>query len=232
VGRISAAGLAYVFEPAAEVAGDYFDALPLADGSVVLCVADVTGHDVPAAMGAAMLKALFEAHIDEAAGPGALLESLNRSYSRVSLSEDFATMAILRWDPSASEVLYASAGHEPAFLLRAEGETVELSATGIPLGVVNDPGPWQTTRFGVRRGDRIVIFTDGLPEMRSPEGSLLGRGAARALLEKHRRTPLPGATQALRKAIKEYVGSRPPDDDITILIADLQPEPPGRHGKA
>lgn len=224
VRRVSGLGLAYVFEPATEVAGDYFDVIPLGDGSVILCMADVTGHDVPAAMGAAMLKALVQAHTAQETDPGRLLELLNRSYSGVSLSEDFATMAILHWQPGSNQILYASAGHEPVCLLRSDGETVQLKATGIPLGVMDDSAEWETKRMAVSHQDRIVILTDGLPEMRSPAGELFGRKRIVDLLEKHRRDSIEDVAEAPREAIRTHRGSRPPEDDITILIADFQRE--------
>ena len=213
--------LACVFEPAAEVAGDYYDALPLPDGSVMLCVADVTGHDVPAAMGAAMLKALVQVRAAHAPDPAGLLNFLDEAYSKVSLSEDFATMAILHYDPAARRLLYASAGHEPVVLLHARGETTPLEATGIPLGVMGG-GEWQTEEIVLAPQDRIVVFTDGLPEMRSQNGEMFGRERVAQWLEESRSVAMEDAADALRQRIRAYRGSQPPQDDITVFIAEAQ----------
>ncbi len=222
VRRLPGLKLASVFEPASEVAGDYYDALRLPDGGVMLCVADVTGHDVPAAMGAAMLKALVQVRAAHAPEPAGLLAFLDEAYSKVSLSEDFATMAILHYDPAARRLLYASAGHEPVVLLHARGETTPLEATGIPLGVMGGGGEWETSEVALSPGDRIVAFTDGLPEMRSQSGELFGRERVSQLLEESRSIAIEAVADALRQRIREYCGSRPPQDDITVLIAEVR----------
>jgi hypothetical protein len=101
---------------AAGVAGDYYDLLPLQDGGLLVCVADVTGHDVPAAMVASMLKALVLNAVERSGDPRQILQMVNRVFWRVTLEEDFAGMFLARWDPAAHTLTCAGAGNEPTVL--------------------------------------------------------------------------------------------------------------------
>jgi len=218
---ISGLRVGAVYEPAEDVAGDYYDVISIPGDGLFLCVADVSGHGVPGAMGAAMLKAVVETHAARESDPGRLLALLDAAYSGVSLDDDFATMMIAHWKPRSARISYASAGHEPAFLLRSSGETGELDSTGMPLGIADEGTEWKTMLIDVSHGDRLVIFTDGLPEMHSPDGKLFGRERLLALLDEHRQASIEDITRVLRDAITAHCGSRRPLDDITILIADF-----------
>jgi len=211
-----------LYAPAEAVAGDYYDILPLPDGGALLCVADVTGHGVPAAMEAAMLKVILQTACEKEAAPEQLAGLLNRALRRIVLPDEFATLFLMRWSPAEGAIRYASAGHEPARLIRASGEQVMLGATGPPLNTVEDPEAWTATAIKILPGDRLVAVSDGIAEAASPDGEFFGRERLAAMLEEHRSRPLRETIAAVQGAVTEHLGGAPQADDMTMLLVEFE----------
>ena len=174
---------AVVYRPADTVAGDYYDLLPLSDGSLLACMADVCGHGVPAAMGAAILKTLVFAAAERSTSPAAMLRSINERFLRVSLPGDFASMVLVRIVATSGAgggggaggvIEYASAGHEPCFLLRASGTLERLDQSGILLGI-SQGEDWVDRRLDVSPADLLVLLTDGVTEAMDATRRQFGR---------------------------------------------------------
>lgn len=117
------------------VGGDYYDHKLMDDGSVIVIMADVSGHGVAAAMGAAMLKTLFDSYTDRCKGLREIIDGINRGFHKVSLEEDFATMVILRIDPHARKLQFVNAGHETVYILDGVGRH---SGDGLECGPNSD----------------------------------------------------------------------------------------------
>jgi sigma-B regulation protein RsbU (phosphoserine phosphatase) len=210
--------LAHVYEPATEITGDYFDLLRQSDGTWLLCVADVCGHGIPAAMEVAVLKTLL-LYASEAAGePGEILAVVNERFRLVTLPEDFATMVLVRWDPRRSQIDYASAGHETCFFLTNGGATAYLDSTGPVLGV-NPDGTWTSHKMAVSGGDRLILLTDGIAETVDPQGKWFGRKRVRRYFFDHHADAPDELTGSLSRALSRFRGGRAPRDDITVLAA-------------
>ncbi|MFW6107865.1 MAG: PP2C family protein-serine/threonine phosphatase, partial [bacterium] len=212
--------VAHVYEPATEVAGDYFDVARQESGRVVFCVADVTGHGVPAAMGAAMLKTLFHSAARQTEDPAAMLRLIHDGFVPVSLNEDFATVIIAAVDPDEGRLRYASAGHETGFLLRTNGSTEPLTATGPLLGISNVNG-WAVETRTVAPGDRVAMLTDGLTEAASPTGELFGPERVRSTLNANRDLPVAElAARLVDRAAEHRAGGRQLDD-VTVVLLEI-----------
>lgn len=214
--------VAALYQPASDVAGDYYDTLQLADGSWILCVADVCGHGVPAALSAAMLKSLLLNAVENHVAPDQLLKFINSRFVVLSPPGLFASMLIVRWIPDRGMLQYASAGHEPGLLLRADGAAVELDATGFLLGI--DPDAfWSTKEFFPRRGDCLLAMTDGVAETWSPQGELFGRARIQRLARTSAGEPVEELVARLNRALLAHQGSSTATDDVTILAAEFAP---------
>ena len=209
-----------VYEPAEDVGGDYFDILPLADGSWLLCVADVVGHGVPAAMGAAILKTLLTAATDTALHPDKILESVNRRFCGVSPTGNFATMLLVRWLPRQQIIEYASAGHESGVLAGPNGEVELLPSTGTILSISKTES-WQLRRLDVSAGTRLLLFTDGLSESSSREGEHFGRTRVAQSYASNAAVTLEQATQRLRAELDRHRGGSMAADDATFLAVEV-----------
>ncbi len=213
--------VAWVFRPALSVAGDYYD-FALREDAVLLGVADVAGHGVPAALLAAMLKSMFAAAVQESTSPARVLATVNDKLAAVTLDEDFATMIVVTVEFADDRLRYASAGHELGYLIPPNGEPAVLSATGPVLGVV--PGiKWEEEEIATRTGDRLVLLTDGLPETTSPSGEMYGRKRLEDLMLGLRGKPLDELPKRILDRLAQFRGNRNQADDLTIVVAEFVP---------
>ncbi|NNM87220.1 MAG: SpoIIE family protein phosphatase [Phycisphaerae bacterium] len=212
--------IAVGYKPAAVVGGDYFDFQLLADGVIMACVADVSGHGVPAAMGAAMLKTLFLAAAAESTDPGQVLTTMNATFTQVALEEDFASIIVVRLDPSRHTLEYASAGHETCYLLRAAAAGEPLYSTGGLMGLTAS-AQWQSKPLPMNCGDRVVLVTDGLSEAMSPEGQLFGRQKVHDVLTANIKDPLDAIAPRLFAAVELWSQGQLQTDDITVLAVAM-----------
>lgn len=214
------AGVHHAYLPAEDVGGDFFEVKPLGDGQVVVCLGDVTGHGVPAALSAAMLKTLFQNPKADLTDPAEVLEEVNQRFYEVTLVGDFATLFMGVVDRNAGKLHYASAGHEVGFLIRKDADPVELCATGLLLGV--DPKAiYQTVHLDILPGDKIVVLTDGLAETMSARGEQLGRHTlAEALSHAGGLAPAAIADKLLRMVV-DHQGDQPQQDDITLAVLEV-----------
>ena len=206
-----------LFLPADEVGGDYYDFLPLPDGTWIICIADVTGHGVPAAMGAAMLKSLLQAAAERSAeNPAGFLREINRHFARTAAPESFASMFLASWNPQTDNLTYASAGHEPALLL-AGGDAIRwLSSTGLLLGI-DASSEWKQRSIRLETGDRLLLFSDGATEAHGANGVLFGRDRLASLFSDSSQLSPDRAVDQLRCAIEEHTGEGRQSDDLTLI---------------
>lgn len=211
--------VAHRFTPADSVAGDYYDFMELPDGTWLLCVSDVTGHGVPAAMEAAMLKALVGHAAEHYKKPGRILQFVNRRLPDVLVPGDFASMFLARWHHNTGVLEYASAGHEPALLLVGQ-ETRELKATGLLVGIDHD-ADWETERVKIQGGERLLIVTDGVVESDSDDGQLFGRQRLAEQFQRCANNSVDQTLHCLSDAIAKHRGKQPQADDVTMVAVEF-----------
>ncbi len=210
--------VASLYRPADEVGGDYLDFRLADDGELIACVADVTGHGVPAAMGAAMLKTLFNAAVDRSHDPAEIMRHIHQGFRSVSLDEDFATVIVVLLDQTSGRLRYASAGHEPAYLLRTRGEMLTLGATGMLLGIEIDTD-WEVAELNLRQGDRIALLTDGWAEAHLENGGMFGREAVVSVIKEGVGLSPEEAARLVIDRVTD-VAHQPLADDLTLLVVD------------
>jgi len=217
VPRLPGLEVAVRYVPAAEVAGDYYDFLPAGDG-LGLLVADVSGHGVPAALIAAMVKIAVGAQAAEAASPARLLTGMSRIFYG-KLKNQFITAAYLYADPRAGRFTYASAGHPPPLHWQAaETRVVELRQGGLVLGRLAR-AEYREAEVPMAPGDRVLLFTDGIPEARNRAGEALGDERLRAFLAGHAGLRSEALATALLARIVEWTGRREGfEDDLTLIV--------------
>lgn len=216
--------IASVFRPADAVGGDFFDFATTPAGRLVVCIADVTGHGVPAALGAAMLKILFDAAVRESDDPGQILASVNHGFSAISLDEQFASMAVATVDADEGRLWWTGAGHEPAYRLRPGRAPRPLTSTGSWIGI-HATDQWETTEVNLRSGDRLILLTDGWAESNSESGEMLGRDRLRNWLGETSDATPDKAVSRLIGRLEEWCGSAAQADDTALLILELEEIP-------
>ncbi|WP_031518145.1 ATP-binding SpoIIE family protein phosphatase [Streptomyces sp. NRRL F-5123] len=197
------------------VGGDWFDTIKLPGSRLALVVGDVMGHGLNAAAMMGQFRTAVQTMAQLGLPPAQLLRNLDDLAQR--LGEQYlATCLYAVYDPVESEVLIANAGHIPPVLVRAadgRSELLELP-TGAPLGVGGVP--FETARFPVAPGDRLVLCTDGLVEVR---GQDIGAGLA-ALCESaaHPAASMDTACDTVIRALNRRGGR---NDDVALLMARL-----------
>lgn len=208
--------LAAIHRPAETVAGDFYDVLPLPDGTVVCCVADVIGHGVPAAMVAAILKVLILDAVEVDADPGQVVRRVNRRFAAVAPADCFATLLVARWCPARQNLWFASAGHEAGLLLTGSDPPKSLDSTGTMLGVMPD-GTWETVTVPAPPGSVLVCLTDGVTEAMDADGTQFGRDRLGEAIGSVGAAAPERIVAGVDEAVRRHLGGLTPADDYTLV---------------
>jgi sigma-B regulation protein RsbU (phosphoserine phosphatase) len=169
--RVNGIDIATVYTPAAEVAGDFYDFLVVDEDHLGILVADVSGHGVPAALVASMLKIALATQASFAASPSVLLANLHALF-RGKLQRQHITAAYAYLSSDGS-VLVASAGHPPPLIRRVSGAVEELPTQGSVLARFSSFAALEVSAT-LGRGDSLLIYTDGVTEALSPAEEIWG----------------------------------------------------------
>ncbi len=206
------------YVPMNTVAGDFYDVVSADPNHVALLIADVSGHGMPAALIASMVKMAALSQREYAAHPARLLTAMNKALYGNTQGQ-YVTAAALHLDAGSGVLRYAAAGH-PA-MLRLNGDRVtEVVENGLLLAAVDGVTYTETTVI-LDPGDRLLLYTDGLLEARNEAGKLFGEAA---LIDAFRLTGslLPeGAADVILGKVRAW--ARVQDDDLTLLVCDFQP---------
>jgi sigma-B regulation protein RsbU (phosphoserine phosphatase) len=201
------------YQPMTSVAGDFYDFLTSGETGLTILVADVSGHGVPAALVASMLKVCFAAQNERAQDPAAILAGLNRML-RGSLGGQYVTAACAAIDTAAGVIRYAGAGHPPALLLeKKNGRVVELAENGLFLGPFPQAS-YSNLTVPVANGDALLLYTDGIVEARLANGEEFGRERLRTLLE----GADGNAPAVFIDSLFRQIAGREQQDDLTAVM--------------
>lgn len=221
IGCLEAAGRCVQAHP---VGGDLYDIQTLSDGRAGLMVADLSGHNVAAALNTAMVRAMLWREAERAASPSEALARLNERLCRHLPEEHFATMFFGWFEPRHGRFVYSNAGHPTALILAPGGLVRAMEATGLPLGILPD-GAYESVSLDIEPGSILLAYTDGLSETRSPQGDMFGDRAMSSALVEFRGPQLIGLVDGLLSRNAEFRGSRPQEDDVTLVAARYDPSP-------
>jgi hypothetical protein len=207
------------YRPAADIGGDFIHSWTDDSDRFHVALIDVTGHGLASAMTVARIhgeiERLRDEHPDE--GPARMLSRLNRYFQRLlSRYRLFATAVLVTIDPRTGEMRYASAGHPPVFV-RTKNGLRELESTTFLLGAVdNETFGAEEVSIQLEEGDRIILYTDGAYDAKSPRGDRFGLDRLREILQ--RPTAPPSWTGFLMNLVETFEAGMPEDD---LLIAEI-----------
>jgi sigma-B regulation protein RsbU (phosphoserine phosphatase) len=212
------------YAPMSAVAGDFYDFLCVDEKRVGILVADVTGHGVPAALIASMLKVAFASQAAHAQDPARVLSGLNDALCG-KFEEHFVTAAYLFVDLEKSLLHYSAAGHPPLMLAsRAAGNVREIEENGLMLGMFPEAA-YTSVEIRVCSGDRCLLYTDGLFEAKNAAQEEFGTARCKEFLETQLDIPTARFANTLLDNIAGFSGhnsARAQEDDITLLVLDFQ----------
>jgi phosphoserine phosphatase RsbU/P len=200
-----------------QVSGDYFDFRSRADGKVYAAIADVCGKGVGPALLMASLQASFHAWADESVPVAEMTGRLSEAISRRTGPDRFITFFIVLLDPATGEFECTNAGHNPGILLTQDGSLQELPSHGLPLALF--PGrPYASSRFMLSPGDLLCLYTDGVTEANSPDGTEFGFPRLKEFLKKQIGRAPSEIEEGLLKELEEHAQGEPFADDRTLVM--------------
>ena len=212
--------------PSRPVGGDLYDVVVLDETHLGLFVADVSGHGLPAAFEAALVRMSFLNHATPDVSPAQVFERMNRDLRRSLALGHYVTGFYGVLDLETLELTYCRASHPRPVVLHSDGTRKSLGAKGLFLGIVEN-GAYREDVEVLHPGDRICLFTDGYYEAAGPSGRRLGYdGFVSRLAAALRSDP----TDALIQMEKDYPGlvDEGREDDKTFLALDILSSRPGR----
>ncbi|MCB1184043.1 SpoIIE family protein phosphatase [bacterium] len=207
-----------------EVGGDLYDAVRLADGRYVFLLGDVVGKGLGAALLVSHILSWSRFMIEEGWAPLDTINRLNRRVFDCTDSVRFTTFFLGHLDPATGRIVYVNAGHNPPFIIRADGSVGTCPATGMPVGII-DEFPYSTGETHLDPGDLLALYSDGVPETQRGERDEDEYGEERfeAFLKAERETPLRELSDKLNRELVDFRGDAPVGDDITLLLLRRDP---------
>jgi phosphoserine phosphatase RsbU/P len=206
--------VAYHYEAAAVVSGDYCDVLKDDDGRLYFMLGDVAGKGVAASLLMSQLHAMFRTLVPLGLPLVQIVERASRLFCESTLSTHYATLVCGRADASG-EVELCNAGHLPPLLLRGGGATL-IEATGLPVGIFCNER-FTSERFRMEAGDTLFLFTDGLSEAGDPAGAEYGTERLRELLCRHHGLIPAELVGACLDDLRRFCAGAPRADDLTVM---------------
>ena len=212
--------IAYHYQPAREVGGDFYDFLSLDDGRVGLVIGDVSGKGIAAALVMANTQSVLRAVARRGnIAPGRVLAEANEVLYAYIPAGTFVTCFYGVLDPESGRLVYANAGHDPPYVQR-DGEARELRARGMPLGLM--PGmPYEEKETNLAAGDDLLFYSDGLVEAHDPEGEMFGFPRLRDLIMVQSAGSGEELVDFLLAELTRFTGEHSEqEDDITLVTLE------------
>lgn len=208
--------LAGLTVPARVVGGDYYDFIGRSGESLTICLGDVSGKGLPAALLMASLQATVRGHALSSPSPAACLEFANRLLHEHTDPSTFVTLFCGVLDPASATLTYAMAGHERPILRSADGRVSRLAESGIVLGF-NAQASYSETDVPIEPGDTLLLFSDGVTEAMAEDGSLFGEERFLSVVESAVEASARDLIAAIIGAVSDHAGGREQSDDLTLV---------------
>jgi len=211
--------VAAAYRPMTEVAGDFYEFIPVDHNCIGFLVADVTGHGIPAALIAAMIKVAMQSLVPHAHDPRRVLRGLNGVLS-AQMGPQLVSAAYLWVDTENRIALYSAAGHPP--LLHCRGDELNrIESNGLLLGVLPD-SEYPVCDMAILPGDRFLLYTDGVSEPENALGDSFGEFKFEQVVRNNQLRPPSELLDRLLTEIRHWQpASMAQHDDITLIAIDV-----------
>lgn len=218
--QVSDYEVAGVTQPVRFVGGDYYNVVRISDRQTVLCIADVAGKGMAAALLMSSLQAALKPLMWQKLAPRELCRRLNRILCDLTPVNKFISFFYAVLDDKANRLTYCNAGHNPPLVVRADGTATELNAAGAVLGQFPD-WVYEQSDVQLKRGDQLLMFTDGLVEACDREEKAFGEAG---LVEVAGRDGSASATEVMNEMMQAaslHCGGRFQDDASLVVLRAL-----------
>jgi sigma-B regulation protein RsbU (phosphoserine phosphatase) len=206
--------------PAAHVGGDYYDFFSRDSDILDMLIADVSGHDVGAALIMVETRSVLRAQVHNTTSTKEVLTLLNELlYEDLNRAELFISMFYLKYDAGQKKLTYSSAGHNHPLLFRARdgASCQELDAEGLIMGV-KERVEFEEREVQLQSGDILVLYTDGLTEAASASGELFGSDRLCQVIYEAQGEPVEVIMEAIFREVTAHTGRQTLEDDASVVI--------------
>jgi len=207
------------YHPMTAVAGDFYEFIPVDQHRAGFLLADVSGHGVPAALIAAMIKVAMQSLVSCAQDPPEVLRGLNRILSG-QLRGQFVSAAYLWVDTELRKAFYSAAGHPPLLCWR-QGKLDRIESNGLLFGVKSD-SDYPVCAIPLHSDDRFLLYTDGVVEPENAAGDSFGDRQLEQVVRNNPSRPAAEMSELLLSELRRWQpASMNQQDDITLIIIDV-----------
>ncbi len=214
--------IAVNYFPMTQVGGDFYDFHVIDKYKIGIFIADVSGHGVPAAIIASMLKVAFSIQAAFAEDPVRVLSRINKSLLG-NVGQNFVSASYVFIDLKENIMKVARAGHPTAFHYSTQSMNLnEFNSKGKIIGLFPDTNS-EVIEVSISKGDRIVLYTDGVIEARNNRNEMFGEELFKGYIKKHLQLKANDLAKLIMSDVKSWVGNHiNKTDDITILVLDIK----------
>jgi serine phosphatase RsbU (regulator of sigma subunit) len=204
--------------PCREVGGDYYDFIQCKKSNcLAIAVGDVSGKGTGAALLMSSLHAAVRAQAQTSQTISEVMNEINRYIYENSPSNKFLTLFYGELDPQTSTLTYANGGHNPPILIRASAEVAQLTAGGLPIGMM--PGvKYQEASVVFEPGDVLIIYSDGITESVNEKDEEFGEERLIEVVKRNSARSASGIRDRIDESLSRFVGTTAPVDDMTLMI--------------
>src|SRR2546423_3335722 len=210
--------VSYHYEPAGPVSGDYCDLVSTDGGDLYFMIGDVSGKGVAASLLMSRLHAIFRSLITIGLSPSELVERANGLFAETTMRPYYATLVCGKAATNGA-VEVCNAGHCSPLVVRG-GEVSAIAATGLPLGMFCQE-QYTSTNVQLNKGDRLLLYTDGLSETRDRTDLEYGTARLHSLLRESCEVAAELVVKSLVKDARDFAGDVPISDDMTIMAIEM-----------
>ena len=200
------------------VGGDYCHLTTLTPTKFSVSIADVAGKGVPGALLTASLRGLEKSVVTHDVHPQQLCSSLNDALTEIMPIGKFVSFFFAVIDTESRMLCYCNAGHNPPILVRADGTVCELRVGGGVLGLFSE-WTYEQTQLKLETGDRLVLYTDGITEVESPDSEEFGMERVKEIVIQNRTGSAEEIQRSLMHAVTQHCEERFQDDATVVVIA-------------
>jgi phosphoserine phosphatase RsbU/P len=210
--------VSYHYQPAGPVSGDYCDLVSTDEGDLYFLIGDVAGKGVAASLLMSRLHAIFRSLIGSGSTVSDLVTRANHLFADTTMRPYYATL-VCGVARKTGDVEICNAGHCPPLFLH-QGEIRPVAATGLPVGMFCQES-YESTRIKLEKGDRLLLYTDGVSEARNLSGIEYGDSGLNSLLCANHNLPAAALVSKLVEDVRGFAASARATDDLTVMAIEM-----------
>ncbi|MDY6969155.1 MAG: SpoIIE family protein phosphatase [Spirochaetota bacterium] len=205
-----------------KIGGDFYDIMKLSDNKLIIFIADVSGHGIPAALVTAMAKISFNNACRQFDSPRKIFQQVNQDIIDQVKTQDYLTCFFIVIDEEYN-ITYSNASHQKCIILRKEKSEIELLDTnGLFIGAIDEAREtYEEKHTKLSYGDRIILYTDGISEASNEDRQEYSSERLQDLILKNNHLPIEEFADQIIDDVRNHVGTSPIVDDITLIVIEV-----------